>query len=90
MGASNAWTATGTVPHGPHRMADPRIRVRTMLAVAALVAATWGTVATLGEPGCAAYSEREVRELAGLPVPPACVQMRLPPANPNVLPGANP
>jgi hypothetical protein len=60
--------------------------VRTLLAIAALVGASWGALATLARPGCAQYSDRELRELAALPVPPACVESRLPP----VVPGATP
>jgi hypothetical protein len=70
---------SGTFPRGPHRMSDPGVRVRVMLAAAALLATTWGSIAALGKSDCAAFTTRETRELAALPVPPSCVQNVIPP-----------
>jgi hypothetical protein len=77
-------------------MADPGVRVRALLAAGTLVLLTWGAVALFGHRGCDVFSQREARELAGLPVPPACVQSIVPPQNAgidpfgNVIPGATP
>ena len=75
-------TGTGTVPAGAHRMLDPLVRVRTLVLGAILITAMWGSIASLGRPDCAAFSQSETRELAGLPVPPSCVTDRISPQNP--------
>ncbi len=73
---------TDALARGGHRMADPAVRVRVFAMLLVLVAFAWGAVRLLDRPSCAAFSSRETRELAGLPVPPECVTDRLPPDSP--------
>lgn len=62
-----------------HRMSDPTTRVRTLIVTLALFGLSWSAITVLGERSCSAFSDRETRELAGLPVPPECVSARLEP-----------
>jgi len=73
---------TGTFPSGPHRMADPGVRLRAMLALVILVTMSWGAIALLGNRGCEGFSTDETRALASLPVTPSCIQATLPPSAP--------
>ncbi|MCA1832545.1 MAG: hypothetical protein ABR548_10410 [Actinomycetota bacterium] len=73
---------TGGVPLGAHRMLNPLVRVRVLVVVAVLITAMWASIAALGGPDCAAFTQGETRELAGLPVPPACITDRFAPTNP--------
>lgn len=73
---------TGTLPSGPHRMADPAVRLRALLALVILVTMSWGAIALLGNRGCEGFSTDETRALASLPIPPSCIQATLPPSAP--------
>jgi hypothetical protein len=73
---------TGTLPSGPHRMADPAVRLRALLALVILVTMSWGAIALLGNRGCEGFSTDETRALASLPVTPTCIQATLPPSAP--------
>lgn len=79
MTSSLDLAGTGTIPAGTHRMLDQRVRIRVLVLVAVLGAASWGAIAALGSPSCPAFTARETRELAGLPVPPSCVSERIAP-----------
>lgn len=83
MSPSLDLAGTGTLPLGGHRMIDPATRIRALALVAIMVTISWGAIATLGKPSCAAFSQRETRELAGLPIPPACVTQRISPEEAN-------
>ena len=76
-------------------MSDPGVRIRSMVAAALLLTTAWGGISVLGRRSCDAFTLKETRELAGLPVPPACVQDRVGPLNPldppqNPVPGVTP
>jgi hypothetical protein len=78
-----------------HRMADPLVRRRTALMLAAIGGLVYISVALLGRPG-GAFTEMELPDVAGLPIPVPQIEERLPPPAPalpgasNTQPGANP
>lgn len=62
----------------PHRMAEPAVRVRVSILVAALVALAWVAVTLAGRPG-GPFSPAELRDLSGVPVPPPQIGERFQP-----------
>jgi hypothetical protein len=70
-----------------HRMADPLVRRRTALMLTAIGGLVYITVALLGRPG-GAFTEVELPDVAGLPIPVPQIEDRLPPQAP-ALPGTS-
>ena len=64
---------------GLHRMADQATRLRTAAMLAALFALAVAVVAALGQPG-GAFTQRELRDMSGLPFAPPQIQRRIAPA----------
>lgn len=61
-----------------HRMADPTTRRRTAFVAAALVTLAWAVTTTLGKPR-GPFTQRELPDLAGLPVFVPQIERLLPP-----------
>lgn len=79
-----------------HRMADPVVRRRTAAMLAAITALVWVSVALLGRPD-GAFTDVELPDVAGLPIPVPQIERRLPPpatglpgTTPGVLPSPGP
>jgi hypothetical protein len=80
-----------------HRMAEEVVRRRTALMLAAIGGLVYISVSLLGRPG-GAFTEVELPDVAGLPIPVPQIERRLPPlapampgtSLPNSQPGATP
>lgn len=72
-----------------HRMADPIVRRRTALMLAAIGGLVWISVALLGRTD-GAFTDVELPDVAGLPIPVPQIEHRLPPIVPIDVPGARP
>lgn len=68
-----------------HRMADPIVRRRTAIMLAAIGGLVYLSVALLGQTD-GAFTAVELPDVAGLPVPVPQIEHRLPPPGPQ-LPG---